>query len=108
MASEEGCREAASVFHFSGRLFQIDAIKRAAYKFTDRCAFEFELHDDEIICTAKPLNDSVAKNLDNFELAFRNEVLDQDLRMQIAAETAPIRNAVLAHVFSNTGLTEVD
>ena len=35
---------------------------------------------------------------------FRNEVLDQDLREVIGAETAGVRNAVLAYAFSRTGL----
>jgi His-Xaa-Ser system protein HxsD len=36
--------------------------------------------------------------------AFRNEVLDQDLRSVIAKETEAIRNAVLAYALSKTGL----
>ncbi len=42
--------------------------------------------------------------VDEFEAAFRNEVLDQDLRRTIARETASLRNAILAHAFSKTGI----
>ena len=108
MTGQGGGQEAASIFHFSGRLFQIDSIKRAAYKFTDRFAFEFKLQGDEIICSATPLAEATREDLDRFKLAFQNEVLDQDLRSQIAAETSSVRNAILAHAFSNTGLSQVE
>ena len=36
--------------------------------------------------------------------AFRNEVLDQDLRAVIAKQTEATRNAVLAFALSKTGL----
>ena len=36
--------------------------------------------------------------------AFKNEVLDQDLRSIIAKETEATRNAVLAFALSKTGL----
>jgi His-Xaa-Ser system protein HxsD len=36
--------------------------------------------------------------------AFKNEVLDQDLRSIISKETEAIRNAVLAFALSKTGL----
>jgi His-Xaa-Ser system protein HxsD len=35
---------------------------------------------------------------------FKNEVLDQDLRQTIANETVTMRNVILAHAFSKTGL----
>jgi His-Xaa-Ser system protein HxsD len=36
--------------------------------------------------------------------SFKKEVLDQDLRLKLKAETEPIRNLILAHAFSKTGL----
>ncbi len=36
------------------------------------------------------------------------ELLDQELREQIAVETAPLRNLILAHAYSRTGLPSDD
>jgi His-Xaa-Ser system protein HxsD len=80
------------------------AIKRAAYRFVDRLTIEIEPHADEIICKLRPN----AANLSPaaLEVEFRNEVLDQDLRIQIGQETEPLRNLILSLAFSKTGLQE--
>ena len=102
----ESRAEVASVeTSFDAGVFVVDVIKRAAYKFSDRATFDFRPSEGEIVCRldfASPLPDGDAKQL---LAAFRNEVLDQDLRRSIADETAPIRNAVLAYAFSRTGLS---
>lgn len=46
------------------------------------------------------------ERIEGLVAAFRNEVLDQDLRSIIAKETEAIRNAVLAFAFSKTGLQD--
>lgn len=87
---------------FSAAVYDLDTIKRAAYRFTDQVAFDFTLSGDEIVCSVTQLSSDLGKI--NIIDAFRNEVLDQDLRRSIAQETAGIRNVILSHVFSRTGL----
>jgi His-Xaa-Ser system protein HxsD len=89
---------------FSARAYSLDTIKRAAYRFTAEFAFNFLPDQDFIICQMTPLSSGKATDLESAVHAFTNEVLDQDLRRSIAAETAPMRNLILAHVFSKTGL----
>jgi His-Xaa-Ser system protein HxsD len=99
-------QQAGTTVRFSTRIFDIETIKKAAYRFGGYCTFDFAIDGDDVICTLHPFARSAAP----MELtdAFRTEVLDQDLRRIIGAETAPIRNAVLAYAFSKTGLQEGD
>jgi len=108
MANAEGCSEAALLFHFSSDVFSLDTIKRAAYKHTDKFSFEFVVTTDQIECTATPLASLSADESSLFKKRFHNEVLDQDLRQSIAEETGAMRNAILAHAFSKTGLQQVE
>lgn len=89
---------------FSSATYSLDTIKKAAYRLSDRCSFEFDVTANDITCrlffevAADPESVVVIEN------EFRNEVLDQDLRQTIADETAASRNAILAYAFSRTGL----
>jgi His-Xaa-Ser system protein HxsD len=89
---------------FSSQAYSLDTIKRAAYRFTGQFAFNFHPEQDSIICEMAPLSHGNAPDMDAALQAFTNEVLDQDLRRTIADETAAMRNLILAHVFSRTGL----
>lgn len=91
---------------FSSQVYALDVVKKAAYRFTDRCAFDFVAEGDDVLCRLTPLVDQGPDALNELENAFRNEILDQDLRRIIADETASIRNAVLAYAFSRTGLQD--
>jgi His-Xaa-Ser system protein HxsD len=89
---------------FDQTVFSLDAIKAACYKFLDRFTPDIELCDRKIICHLtfddKSSEATVSANVDNL----KKEVLDQDLRLKLKAETEPIRNLILAHAFSKTGL----
>jgi len=93
---------AGVVVHFAAGLYPIDAIKRAAYRFMDSFAVDIDPRADIVVCTLLPC--SPKSNVEAIETDFRNEVLDQDLRLQIAKETEPLRNLVLSLAFSKTGL----
>lgn len=89
---------------FASDVYSLNAIKKAAYRFSDRCAFDLKNEDSyhvAVLLFNAGLSDEEASVLEN---EFRNEVLDYDLRAIIAAETAQVRNAVLAYAFSRTGL----
>ncbi len=96
--------ETRSEVRFSTAVYSIDTVKKAAYRFSDRCSFNFSLSGAEIVCTLEfPPNYTTEKAAD-VKNGFRNEVLDQDLRQSIAAETEHVRNTILAYAFSKTGL----
>lgn len=79
------------------------AIKKALYRISDVATAEIALTGNTICCRLFPLSskDSSTHDLVN---RLRREVLDQDLREQIAAESKPYRDIILGYVFSKTGL----
>jgi His-Xaa-Ser system protein HxsD len=89
---------------FDSAVYSLDAVKAACYRFLDRFAAEIELHERKILCHLtfdESISEaSVSANLENL----KKEVLDQDLRIRLKAETEPVRNLILAHAFSKTGL----
>jgi His-Xaa-Ser system protein HxsD len=103
-----GLRPAERLVVFSASVYSIEAVKRAAYRFTDRFTFDISVAGDEIRCVVTPLRELPAEELTALEPRLRNEVLDQDLRERIAAETSGVRNAILAYAFSATGLQNVE
>jgi His-Xaa-Ser system protein HxsD len=81
-------------------VYSLDAVKKAAYHFSDRFAVDISLAPDQIVCDL-----TYAQSLGESERAasvaeFRKELLDQDLRESIGRETEAVRNAVLAVAFS--------
>jgi His-Xaa-Ser system protein HxsD len=94
---------AGVVIVFAAETASVDAIQRAAYRFSDRLSCELAPGTDEHRCTLTAVgdNDAGATVSD-----FRTEVLDQVLRERIRLETEPIRTMILAHAFSRTGVVE--
>jgi His-Xaa-Ser system protein HxsD len=92
---------------FSALVYDIAAVKKAAYRFSDVLSVEITPHSDEIECVLHFVPHLKEEGQqDQIVAAFRNEVLDQDLRSIVAKETEAIRNAILAHALSKTGLQE--
>jgi His-Xaa-Ser system protein HxsD len=91
---------------FPSDVYSLTTLKKAAYKLSHLCSFDFTQKENETVCTlvySAPQSDEACAQI---EEDFRNEVLDQDLRQIVEAETAPYRNAVLAYAFSRTGLQD--
>ncbi len=86
--------------NFDVRVFSLDTIKRALYRFSDKCSFDLQLKDNDITVKIKTNAD------DDLLSKIKNEVLDQDLRDTLFKETANIRALILANAFSNTGLIQ--
>jgi His-Xaa-Ser system protein HxsD len=98
--------EPHALIHFANDVFSIDAIKRAAYRLSDRVVVDIAPDATGISCTLRAAAGARNSNLTDAERDFRTEVLDQDLRAQIAKETEPLRNLILSLAFSKTGLQE--
>lgn len=94
------------VVSFDRNSHSIDAVQRAAYRFSDRISCEIHPDGELIEVRAALLN--AEDDPDALIAEFRNEVLDQVLRERIRAETADVRNLVLALAFSRTGLADTD
>jgi His-Xaa-Ser system protein HxsD len=88
------------VIIFDAHVFSIETIKRALYRFSDKCSFDIQMEGNDITITLQ------SKFEDDWINKIKNEVLDQDLRDTLSQETANIRTLILANAFSNTGLIE--
>ena len=90
---------------FDARVYVLDAIKKAAYKFAKDCSIILASDEDKFVATVTSF-DPNADNNSRTRLvgAFCNEVIDQELREKIAIQTEPMRNLILAQAFSKTNL----
>ena len=91
---------------FDGGLYRAEAIKRAAYKFSASFACDIRIEPTRVACALTLLQSLSAEETTRLVSEFKIEVLDQDLRLAIAEETAPLRAAILGYAFSRTGLQD--
>ena len=101
-APDASCRSTRVAFHRD--VYSLDCLKRAAFRISQFAAVNIIAAGDQYVCELtfqRPLSKEEASELTN---AFTVEVLDQDLRETISNETAAIRNTILGHAFSKTGL----
>ncbi len=89
---------------FSKAVYSLQAIKKAAYKSIDKISVNIR-EEDENYFVDLIFSKEISNEAKIFLLSeFSKEVLDQDLRESIKAETEAYRNLILAHVFSKTPL----
>jgi His-Xaa-Ser system protein HxsD len=102
------CRttDGSLVAKFDRHVYRLSAIKKAAYKYGGLFHILIEDSDEFIAVTLKPTDACQDENVAAGE--FCNEVLDQELREEIAAETNGIRDLLLAHSFSKTSLIDLE
>lgn len=92
---------------FDPKIYSLDTIKKASYKFTDRCSFEFQaIAEEKILVSVNFLFSPDVASQNDIINQIHNEILDQDLRQTVARETEQVRNLILANAFSNTKLIE--
>jgi His-Xaa-Ser system protein HxsD len=87
------------------RAYRLTAVQKTAYRLAARCTAVLG-NVTEISVSVDltfPVATSEAHALEVARLFFQ-ELLDQELREQIASETASVRNLILAHAYSRTGL----
>lgn len=94
-----------STLIFDPTVYALIALEKAAYRFSDRFTCQIKTTQTEMQVTLKPKRENMSEETHQTALDdFQTEVLDQNLREKIKLETAPIRNLILAHAFSRTGL----
>jgi His-Xaa-Ser system protein HxsD len=90
-------------------VYGVEAVKKAAYKFADRASVIINGNPGsktEVIFNF--VGQHAKNNPEQIISDFCNELLDQELREVIKKETGALRNALIAHAFSQTLLTERD
>jgi His-Xaa-Ser system protein HxsD len=87
------------------RIYRLAAVKKAGYRVADRCTVVLGAPEDEQLPISFLFEPGVAEEVARERVrAFFQELLDQELREQVAEETAPVRTLILAHAFSKTDL----
>lgn len=89
---------------FDASVYSVDAIKKAAYRSIARFAVNIAKEGNEIKCILTFKESATETQVNTYLDEFKKEVLDQDLRESIKKETEGVRNLILAHTFSKTGL----
>jgi His-Xaa-Ser system protein HxsD len=92
------------VVRFDRAVYRLSAIKKAAYKYGGFFSTLIEESEKATVVSLKPT--ATCQNPDQAAGEFCNEVLDQELREEIAAETRGVRDLLLAHAFSKTSLID--
>jgi His-Xaa-Ser system protein HxsD len=92
------------VARFDRNVYRLNAVKKAAYTYGNIFHALIEETDGSVVVTLR----LAASNADPEEAVgrFCNEVLDQELREEIAAETTRVRDLLLAQAFSKTSLVD--
>jgi His-Xaa-Ser system protein HxsD len=91
------------------RSYRLTAIKKATYRFADRFTAVLGSPEQDRLPVSLRFRTNISPaTAREATCAFFQELLDQELREQIAEETNPIRTLILAHAFSNADLIKRD
>lgn len=91
------------------RVYRVSAVKKAAYRLADRCTVIIGAFDGEAVGISLKfkVNTDRRAACETATLFFQ-ELLDQELREQIADETNAVRTLIIAHAFSKVDLIKRD
>ena len=88
-------------------IYKLEAIKKTAYKFADRTSVIINPHSGSSVTVVfNFVGQNANNNPEQIISDFCNELLDQDLREIVKSETGALKNAIIAHAFSRTSLTQ--
>jgi His-Xaa-Ser system protein HxsD len=97
------------------RFYSREAILKACYWYTDVAFIHVpESPDGKLVVSIKlkqqlpTLENPKPQSIEEIVGEFCNSVLDFELRRQVEAETAPVRQLILAKAFSESGILEQD
>lgn len=94
----------ADTLTFDERLYDVQALQKAAYRSMNSLTVDIKSSDGQFIC-ALSSNIGIEEPAYLFAVQeFKKDVLDYQLRHRLNAETLPIKNLILGLAFSKTGL----
>ncbi|HEY3755222.1 MAG TPA: His-Xaa-Ser system protein HxsD [Opitutaceae bacterium] len=94
------------VVPFAKEVYSINAVLKAAYRFTHRAYVKVELNNGQIEAHLRPKTTEESGVTLTRELF--NEALDQQLRETLARETQSVRDLILGHALSETNLLDAE
>jgi len=111
----ESDSEFSATIRLDPRIYSREAILRTCYWHTSTAHIHVpESPDDKLVVHIKlkqrgpTLANPKPVSIEEFVGEFCNSLLDFELRRQVEAETAPVRQLVLAKAFSESGVLEDD
>ena len=87
--------------------YALRAIQRAAYKFTDRCA-AFLAPSGGTAVTVTLGTKTSDEDLDALVCSFCNELLDKQIREDLAASAGQLRALIVAQAFADANLVSIE
>lgn len=100
-----GQREGVVDLTLDLRNYRLTAIKKTAYRLADKCTVALgSIAGDHLPLSFSFVATSTATSRDEIIRLFFQELLDQELREDLAGETAALRHLILAQAFSRTDL----
>lgn len=91
------------------RSYRLAAVKKAGYRLADRCTAVLGTMDGNTLpLTLRFKRGATEPAAREAARLFFQELLDQELREQIAEETTSVRTLILAHAFSKVDLIKRD
>lgn len=87
-------------------LYPLSALFRVCYTFTDNCYLFLTTTDDESIVNVRFARKNVNCDLAAIAGEFSNELINQRVRFDIANETRPIRELIVAQAFAEADLID--
>ena len=87
-------------------VYPLEAVLRTCYLFTDRCYLFLAPEEEGGAIRVEFSAKSPSADLSAVAGEFGNELLNQRLRLEIARETRPIRELIVAQAFAEADLIE--
>lgn len=91
---------------FDLNAFSLSAVKSATYRYLHVFTADISIVEQQLLCVLHFVSTLSEDKTQQIVNDFKKEVLDQDLRERLKAETETVRNLILAHAFSKTGLVD--
>jgi His-Xaa-Ser system protein HxsD len=97
--------DSTSVLQIDTSLYELEAIFRACYKYTDRC-YLFMTRETDTEALNVFFMSKCQSDLPTLVGEFCNELIDQSLRLSLSREFGPIRELIVAQAFSEGNLLD--
>lgn len=87
-------------------LYTLDALFRVCYLFTDRCYLFLSQGEGQAVVEVRFTRKSPESDLNEIAGEFSNELVNQMVRLDVAAETKGIRELIVAQAFAEADLLD--
>ena len=87
-------------------LYSLEALFRVCYSFTDKCYLYLQPTSPAPVIRVRFSRKTSDSDLALIAGEFSNELINQKVRMDVAAETRAIRELIVAQAFAESGLVD--